>query len=176
MSVLRSCITSLATIMLGALTMTGPVQGASVDLSGTLVVVNQASDTVTLVDVGNMVAYRHVPVVGGPHEAAVSPDGKRVIVTNYYPDGAPGHELSLISLPDGELIRHVSIGKYRAPHDVHWVDDTRVVSTAESSNALVMVNVDNGEIERVFETGIAGSHMLALANDHKRIYSEHRKH
>ena len=47
-------------------------------LTGTVIVVNQASDTVTLVDAATMEAYKHVPVVGGPHEAAVSPDGRRV--------------------------------------------------------------------------------------------------
>jgi YVTN family beta-propeller protein len=51
-------------------------------LTGTVIVVNQASDTVTLVDVATMEAYKHVPVTGGPHEAAVSPDGRQVIVTN----------------------------------------------------------------------------------------------
>ena len=41
-------------------------------LSGTVVVVNQQSDSVTLIDLRAMEAYRHVPVVGGPHEAAAS--------------------------------------------------------------------------------------------------------
>jgi len=52
-------------------------------LTGTVVVVNQGSDTVTLIDLATMEAYRHVAVVGGPHEVAVSPDGKRAMVTNY---------------------------------------------------------------------------------------------
>src|SRR5687768_17920957 len=57
--------------------------GGRVNLTGTVVVVNQQSDTVTLVDLKTMEAYRNVPVVAGPHEAAVSPDGRRVLVTNY---------------------------------------------------------------------------------------------
>ena len=65
-------------------------------LSGTVVVVNQASDTVTLVDLATMEAYKHVDVVGGPHEAAVSPDGKRVIVTNYNQRGGGGPQLILV--------------------------------------------------------------------------------
>jgi YVTN family beta-propeller protein len=40
-----------------------------------LFLMNQASDTVTLIDLATMEAYRHVAVVGGPHEVAVSPDG-----------------------------------------------------------------------------------------------------
>jgi len=48
-------------------------------LTGTVVVVNQASDSVTLIDLATMEAYKHVAVVGGPHEVAVSPGGERAI-------------------------------------------------------------------------------------------------
>ena len=57
------------------------------NLTGTVVVVNQASDSVSLIDLKTMEAYRHVPVVGGPHEAAASPDGRSVLVTNYNKQG-----------------------------------------------------------------------------------------
>jgi YVTN family beta-propeller protein len=77
---------ALALLLLGT---SGPQIGHSdqVPLEGTLLVVNQASDTVTLVDLANMEAFRHVPVVGGPHEVAVSADGARAVVTNYYQRG-----------------------------------------------------------------------------------------
>src|SRR6187549_1810118 len=58
------------------------------NLTGTVVAVNQQSDSVTLIDLKTMEAYRHVPVVGGPHEAAASPDGRMVLVTNYNKQGA----------------------------------------------------------------------------------------
>lgn len=65
-----------------------PIQGQPrVQLSGTVVAVNQQSDTVRLIDLKTMTAYRHVAVVGGPHEAAVSPDGRLVLVTNYNKQG-----------------------------------------------------------------------------------------
>ena len=52
--------------------------GRRPNLTGTVVAVNQQSDSVTLIDLKTMEAYRHVPVVGGPHEAAASPDGRTV--------------------------------------------------------------------------------------------------
>jgi DNA-binding beta-propeller fold protein YncE len=141
-------------------------------LTGTVIVANQASDTISLIDLAKMEAYRHVDVVDGPHEVAVSSDGKRVIVTNYRKRGEPAQKtLSLISLPDGETIKVIDLGAYRAPHDVHWVNDTHVVCTVEDNQALLLVNVDSGAIERVFNTGRGGSHMLALAQDHSRLYS-----
>lgn len=140
-------------------------------LAGTLVVVNQQSDSVTLVDLAAMEAYRHVPVVGGPHEAAVSPDGRRVVVTNYNKQGVgPQKALSLLALPSGDTLKTIDLGTYRAPHDVRWVDGARVVVTSEANQALLLVNVETGEVERVFHTGAGVSHMLALSADRTRLY------
>jgi DNA-binding beta-propeller fold protein YncE len=119
-----------------------------------------------------MEAYMHVAVVGGPHEVAVSPGGERAIVTNYYKrDGSPQKTLSLISLPDGATIRTIDLGKFSTPHDVQWVNDTQIVCTSEANKALLLVNVESGEIDRVFETGKDGSHMLSLSQDQERLYS-----
>ena len=141
-------------------------------LGGTVIVVNQASDTVTLIDAATMEAYRHVAVVGGPHEAAVSPDGRRVIVTNYRKRGGDvQNTLSLISLPDGDTIKTIDLGEYKAPHDIHWVNDHQVVCTVEDNQALLLVDVDSASIERVFETGQDGSHMLAISPDRQRLFA-----
>jgi len=149
----------------------GPL-AAKVELTGTVVVVNQASDTVTLIDLQAMEAYRHVAVVGGPHEVAVSADGRRAMVTNYRKRGAgPQRTLSLLSLPDGEVLNTIDLGDYRAPHDVHWVNDQQVVVTVEDNQALLLVDVDTGAIERVFRTEREGSHMLALSPDRQRLFS-----
>ena len=144
---------------------------AKVNLTGTVVVVNQQSDTVTLIDLKTLEAYRNVPVVAGPHEAAASPDGRRVLVTNYNKQGVGQQKtLSLIALPSGETIRTIDLGEYRAPHDVRWVDGSRVVVTVEASQALLLVNVESGAIERVFKTDAGVSHMLALSTDRTRLY------
>lgn len=140
-------------------------------LRGTVIVVNQQADSVTLIDLARMEAYRHVKVVGGPHEAAASPDGRTVVVTNYNKAGAgPQKALSLITLPGGDTIKTIDLGEYRAPHDVRWVDANRVVVTSEANQALLLVNVGSGAIERVFRTGSGVSHMLALSADRTRLY------
>jgi DNA-binding beta-propeller fold protein YncE len=136
-----------------------------------VVVVNQQSDSVTLIDLKTMEAYRHVPVVGGPHEAAASPDGRRVLVTNYNKQGdGPQKTLSLLALPSGDTLKTIDLGEYRAPHDVRWVDGSRVVVTSEANQALLLVNVESGAVERVFKTDAGVSHMLALSTDRTRLY------
>jgi YVTN family beta-propeller protein len=140
------------------------------NLTGTVVVVNQQSDSISLIDLKTMTAYRHVPVVGGPHEAAASPDGRSVLVTNYNKQGTPQKTLSLIALPSGDTIKTIDLGEYRAPHDVRWVDATHAVVTSEANQALLVVNVDSGAVERVFKTDAGVSHMLALSKDRTRLY------
>jgi YVTN family beta-propeller protein len=147
-----------------------------VTLTGTVVAVNQQSDTVTLIDLKAMEAYRHVPVVGGPHEAAVSPDGRSVVVTNYNKQGVgPQKALSVLALPGGDTVKTIDLGEYRAPHDVRWVDATRVVVTSEANQALIVVNLTSGAVERVFKTEAGVSHMLALSTDRTRLYCSNMK-
>jgi YVTN family beta-propeller protein len=163
-----ACIVLAAACSIAASTQT-PAKPTG--LTGTVVAVNQQSDSITLIDLKTMEAYRHVPVVGGPHEAAVSPDGRSVLVTNYNKQGVGQQKtLSLIALPGGDTIKTIDLGEYRAPHDVRWVDATRVVVTVEGSQALLLVNVTSGAVERVFKTEQAVSHMLALSTDRSRLY------
>jgi YVTN family beta-propeller protein len=159
----------------------GPVHGQAPSgsrtaLTGTVVAVNQQSDTVTLIDLKSMTAYRHVAVVGGPHEAAVSPDGRTVVVTNYNKPGVGQQKtLSVLALPSGDTVKTIDLGEYRAPHDVRWVDGARVVVTSEANQALLLVNVTSGTIEKVFRTEAGVSHMLALSTDRTRLYSSNMR-
>ena len=165
---MRSRLVVIALVLIGATTSAQP---ARVSLTGTVIAVNQQADTVTLIDLKTMQAYKHVQVVGGPHEAAVSADGRRVLVTNYNKQGVgPQKTLSLIGLPAGDVIRTIDLGEYRAPHDVRWVDGSRVVVTSEANQALLLVNVESGAVERVFKTDAGVSHMLALSTDRTRLY------
>jgi DNA-binding beta-propeller fold protein YncE len=160
-----------AATLLGAVPADAVSAPTRAKLTGTVVVVNQKSDSITLVDLATMTAYKHVGVVGGPHEAAVSPDGRTVVVTNYHRPGVPQQTLSVIALPAGRTLRTIDLGDYRMPHDIRWVDARRVVCTVEANQALIVVDVESGEVEREFRTGLKGTHMLALSHDRTRLYS-----
>ena len=165
----------LVVIVLAAATTVWPLSAQPparrANLTGTVVVVNQQSDSVTLIDLKTMEAYRHVPVVGGPHEAAASPDGRTVVVTNYNKAGVgPQKTLSVLALPSGDTVKTIDLGEYRSPHDVRWVDPTHVVVTSEANQALLVVNVTSAAVERVFKTDAGVSHMLALSTDRTRLY------
>ena len=110
--VMRLVVILLAAVTVNALSLSAQPAARRVSLTGTVIAVNQQSDSVTLIDLKTMEAYRHVPVVGGPHEAAASPDGRTVIVTNYNKTGVgPQKTLSVLALPSGDTVKTIDLGE-----------------------------------------------------------------
>ena len=52
-------------------------------IAGTLIVLNKSDHNAALVDAGTLEVRAKLPTGRGPHEAAVSPDGRFAYVTNY---------------------------------------------------------------------------------------------
>src|SRR5688572_20164501 len=139
--------------------------------SGIAVVVNQQSDTASIVDIATYKAV-HVSVGSGPHESAVSPNGKRAVVTNYFKQGTgPGSSLSVLDLDSKKEVKRIELDRQAMPHGVQWVDDSKVVCTDERNQRLLLVDVDAGKVEKEYETGQAGSHMLSLNLNANRLVS-----
>ncbi len=138
---------------------------------GYLVAVNQADDTADLVDLKTGKSIKKIKTGLGPHESAVSLDGKLALITNYGNGPSPGNSLTVAAIPSGEVVKVVDLGTYTRPHGVAWVDADRAVVTSESTRNLVLVNITEGKVERAFATENAGSHMLALDLAGKRLYS-----
>lgn len=139
--------------------------------TGLAVIVNQQSDSATIIDLATSTAV-HVPVGNGPHESAVSPDGKRAVVTNYFKQGVgPGSSLSVLDLDTKKEVKRIELDKQAMPHGVEWVDDQKVVCSDERNQRLLLVDVESGKIEREYITGQAGSHMLSLNLGVNRLVS-----
>lgn len=116
--------------------------------TGTAVIVNQQSDSASIVDLAAGTAV-HVQVGNGPHESAVSPNGKLAVVTNYYKQGVgPGSSLSVLDLAAKKEIKRIELDKQAMPHGVEWVDDAKVVCTDERNQRLLLVDIDAGKVER----------------------------
>lgn len=141
-------------------------------LTGKVVVVNQQSDSASIVDLASMKVVETVPVGNGPHESAVSPDGKRAIVTNYFKPGiGPGASLSVIDLLTFKETKRIELDKQAMPHGVQWVNNSEAVCTDEKNQRLLLVNIGDGKVTKEFLTGQAGSHMLSLDRKHTRLVS-----
>jgi YVTN family beta-propeller protein len=58
--------------------------------TGTVVVTNMNDNTATIIDVGSNAVRATLPTGEGPHEVAVSHDGRLAVVANYGIRGKPG--------------------------------------------------------------------------------------
>src|SRR5687767_3111473 len=90
--------------------------------AGIAVVVNQQSDTASIIDLATH-SVVHVTVGNGPHESAVSPNGMRTVITNYFKQGAgPGSSLSVLDLDTKKEVKRIELDKQAMPHGIQWVD------------------------------------------------------
>ncbi|HJU76281.1 MAG TPA: hypothetical protein VJ717_21250 [Gemmatimonadaceae bacterium] len=139
--------------------------------SGSVLVANQRSASATLIDLasGNS---RTIPIGQGPHEVAISPNG-RVGVVTIYGTQVPGNELAVIDIPSGQVTRTISLGAYTRPHGVVFVpgNNDRVVVTSEASQNLVLVDVNRGVVEEAMNTLAQVSHMVGVTANGERAWT-----
>lgn len=139
--------------------------------AGTLVVANKAEATVSLIDQASGEVVATLATGEGPHEVGISPDGRFALVTNYGTRDGAGNSLTLIDIPAAEVLKTFDIGDQSKPHGVEWIDKMRAAVTVETNQALVVVDVDNGEVLQAISTDQDVSHMVALASDGRRAYT-----
>jgi DNA-binding beta-propeller fold protein YncE len=143
----------------------------SVVNSGSVLVANQRSASATLIDLTSGTS-REIPVGEGPHEAAISPNG-RVGVVTIYGTQTPGNELAVIDIPTAQVTRKISLGEYRRPHGVVFVprSNERVVVTSEASQHIVLVDVVRGAVDGAIATLAQASHMVGVTGDGARAFT-----
>lgn len=125
-----------------------------------VVVANQQSASASLLQADG--TMKHVQVGTGPHEAAVSPDGRTAVVT-IYGTQTPGSQLAIIDLVRDTVVRTLDLGEYRRPHGAVFLGGSseRVAVTSEASNTVVLVNLRTGAVDPV-PTNARASHMVAV--------------
>jgi DNA-binding beta-propeller fold protein YncE len=136
-----------------------------------IVVANQQSASASLLTADGA-SMKHIPVGHGPHEAAVSPDGKLAVVTIYGAQQA-GNQLAVVDLVKDSVVRTISLATYTRPHGAVFLggSSARVAVTSESTGNVVIVDIAKGEIEAVVPTQARASHMVAVTADGKRGFT-----
>jgi YVTN family beta-propeller protein len=137
--------------------------------AATLVVLNKAEATASLVDLDSGRVVATVPTGQGPHEVAVSPDGRFALATNYGAE-TPGSSVTLIDVAAARAVKTIDLGAYRRPHGVRWLDGRRALVTAEERKALLVLDVHAGRVEDAIITGQEVSHMVAVAAGGSRAF------
>ena len=138
--------------------------------SGTLLVLNKSDNTVSLISMVTKTALATIPTGAGPHEVAVSPNGKLAVVANYGTQQTPGSSLTVIDVVGKKSIRTIDLGEYRRPHGIEWLRGNEIVVTAEGNKALLIVDIDSGKVTAAVTTGQNVSHMVVLARRSKKAF------
>jgi YVTN family beta-propeller protein len=138
--------------------------------SGRLVVLNKDEATLVTVDAANGKVLGRVATGQGPHEVAVSEDGRTAFVANYGTGPAPGSTISVIDLSAHKELRRVDISPLRRPHGIH-VADGKVYFTAEVNRVVARYDPQSNQVDWLLGTGQAGTHMVLVSGDGSRIYT-----
>lgn len=135
-----------------------------------LFVLNKSEGTASALDPESGQELYKLTVGDGPHEAAASPDGRTVVVTNYG-SMTSGNTLSVIDVNQKAVVKTITLQNYHRPHGIQFLPDgRRVVVTAEKEKVLLVVNLDSGQVEKAIPTQQEGSHMVALSPEGRRAY------
>lgn len=135
-----------------------------------LVITNKNESTASIITLRDGKTVATLPTGTGPHEVAVSGDGKWALVTDY---GAQrgGTTVTIIDIPGLVVARTIPFGRHERPHGAAFLPDNRTaVVTAERGSALVLVDVVAGTVVREVMTGQASGHMVSLSPDAKTAF------
>lgn len=135
----------------------------------TLLVLNKSENSLALVDPSTMRVVARVATGEGPHEVAVSADGRTAYVSNYGAE-KPGNSLSVIDLAARKEVRRVDLGPLLRPHGI-VERDGKIYFTAEVGRVVARYDPAADRIDWLVGTGQNVTHMLVMHPTRPVIYT-----
>lgn len=132
-----------------------------------LLVASHKDAALRIVDPDARKVLSTLPTGAGPGEVAVAPGGKVAVVSNYQEPGS----LTVISLEEHKVLRTLGLGPHQKPHGLSFLPDGRLAVTSEGNQALLLVDITDGRIDKVINTNAAGSHMVVTSPDGTRAWT-----
>ena len=167
--ILPPVLVALALVALESCSTKEPV--ASARPGSYLVVLNKADCTMAIVEPNTGWTKDLVPTGIGPHEVAVAQDGSIAIAADYG-EKTPGSTLTVYDFRDRRVIDTIDLAPHTRPHGIAFLDNrSTLLVTSETSRAVLEVSVRGRRVVRAMDTGAAGSHMLVVSADRKRVYT-----
>lgn len=158
-----------------------------------LVVLNRAAAEAVLVDPRTRRVVARVPTGPGPHEVAVSLDGRFAYVANYGStayDAEPFHvpaigvasagadqrgTVTVVDLETGTVRATFQPGSFRFLHGIRVNQSgTRLWITAEADSAVLEVDAETGDLLMLWKTGGAMGHTLAVTPEGRKLFIANR--
>ena len=152
--------------------------------TGQLLVASQDDGSISLIDLASG-AINRLEDGGELHGAAVSPDGRWGVVTDYgrrrrseYPARVfDGNTLLVIDMAQRRIARRIVVGEHRGVHDVAFVpgSPSRVVVTAQGNREIIVVELETGAVVTAVDTRGEGTHSLAIGADGRTVYTSNEE-
>jgi YVTN family beta-propeller protein len=147
----------------------------------TVVVVCKSDFQLALVDPATEKVLVKLPTGLGPHEVAVSPDGRTAYVSNFgrysvYPAGdtehdKAGHTITVIDLVDRKVKATFDLGTHNGPHGMIVSHNGKLVwVTTETPQAVLEIDSGTGKILHVWNTNQERSHMIVATPNETKFY------
>ena len=137
--------------------------------SETLLVLNKTDAALAFVDPASLKVISKIATGEGPHEVAVSTDGKVALVANYGVGPRPGGTVSIFDVAARKELKRLAIPLLR-PHGTFAIGP-HIYFTAEGSRVIARYDVPSGTIDWISASGQEGTPMLVVAADEKKIYT-----
>jgi YVTN family beta-propeller protein len=147
----------------------------------TVVVVCKSDFQLALVDPATEKVLVKLPTGLGPHEVAVSPDGRTAYVSNFgrysvYPAGDTQHDkagntITVVDLVDRKVKATFDLGTHTGPHGMIVSHDGKLVwVTTETPQAVLELDSSTGKILHVWNTTQERSHMIVATPNETKFY------
>jgi len=144
-------------------------QSSQAKAAPTLLVLNKAENSLALVDPSTMRVVARVQTGEGPHEVAVSADGRTAYVSNYGAE-KPGNSLSVIDLAARKETRRVDLGPLVRPHGL-VEREGKIYFTAEVGRVVARYDPAADRVDWLVGTGQNVTHMLVMHPTRRVIYT-----
>jgi YVTN family beta-propeller protein len=171
----KSCVEILSIAFLAACAFAPRV------LADTVVVLCKSDFQVVLVDPATQNVLAKLPTGRGPHEVAISPDGRTAYVSNFgrysvYPAGDTEHDkagntITVVDLVDRKVKATFDLGTHTGPHGMIVSHDGKLVwATTETPQAVLELDSATGKILHVWNTTQVRSHMIVATPNEMKFY------
>jgi YVTN family beta-propeller protein len=146
-----------------------------------LVVVEKSGFKAALVDPASGQVLAKLPTGQGPHEVAISPDGRTAYIPNYgafgiYPPGdqthlRKGNTITVIDLVKRSVKATFDLEAHGASHSVAVSRDGKYLwATTEAPMALLELDAATGKLLNMWETHQDRVHVFVSTSDEKKFY------
>jgi YVTN family beta-propeller protein len=144
--------------------LTSPLEGRA------LVVLHSLEASLGCYDVASGHEMFRLPTADFPGELCLSPDGRRLYVTEYglpavESEGEGGHTVAVFDLRARERVGTFHTGEHRRPHGVVVDSGGRLYVTAESTRSLLIFRLEDRSFLHVVDVEQDLPHVVAVSPD-----------